>query len=440
MPYYQDGSVTIWNGDCKQVLQSLRANSLDACVTDPPYHLVSQDKRDHRRASPAKSQRQKIGGFMGMKWDGGDIAHTVELWRDIFRVLKPGAHLVAFAGTRTYHRMACAIEDAGFEIRDQIGWIYGSGFPKSLDVSKAIDKAAGAKREIVGVNRNGSGAHLTKLQNHGDGDTGIGYMDGSGKVFDVTEPATPEAKQWQGWGTALKPAWEPIVLARKPLIGTVVENVQKFGTGAINIDDCRVAIDPTVDDPRLGGNGDWSSDKMAKNVYEGGYAGVRVGSSEKGRWPANIVHDGSDEVLAAFPSTESGKPCGIKSGNNNKVFGQYAGGISVTGFGDFGNASRFFYCAKASSDERFGDHPTVKPLALMQWLVRLICPVGGTLIDPFMGSGTTLCAAKELERKAIGIEIEERYCKIAERRVEQEILPLNAISNPLGEVCNTAVT
>ncbi len=373
-----------------------------------------------------------------MKWDGGDIAHTVELWRDVFRVLKPGAHLVAFAGTRTYHRMACAIEDAGFEIRDQIGWIYGSGFPKSLDVSKAIDKAAGVKREIVGVNRNGSGAHLTKLQNHGDGDTGIGYMDGSGKVFDVTEPATTEAKQWQGWGTALKPAWEPIVLARKPLVGTVIENVQQFGTGAINIDACRVAIDPTVDDPRLGGNGDWSSDKMAKNVYEGGYAGVRVGSSEKGRWPANIIHDGSDEVLAAFPNTESGKPCGIKTGNNNKVFGQYAGGISVTGFGDSGNSSRFFYCAKASSDERLGDHPTVKPQALMQWLIQLICPEGGALIDPFMGSGTTLRAAKDLGRKAIGIEIEERYCEIAARRMEQEVLPLNDASNLRTEVADTA--
>lgn len=424
-PYYSDDFVTIYHGDCRGVLRLLDADSLDACVTDPPYHLTNNmGTRSPMpgQYTPIGRPKEPKGGFMGKKWDGGDVAFRIETWREVYRVLKPGAHLVAFGGTRTYHRMVCAIEDAGFEIRDQIGWLYGSGFPKSHDISKAIDRESGAKREVVAVNRNGSGAHLTKLQNHGAGDTGIGYMDGSGKVFDVTAPATEEAKQWQGWGTALKPAWEPIVLARKPLVGTVAENVQRFGTGAINIDACRVEGEA--------GSGVWGSSNKTVNpdrtfVGSPGASEYRTKQHPKGRWPANIVHDGSDEVVSRFPMTESGKPCGVKAGNNNKVFGQFSGGIPVTGFGDYGSAARFFYCAKASSDERFGDHPTVKPKALMQWLIRLICPAGGKLVDAFAGSGSTLEAAKYLGVKAIGIDTEKSYCELAIKRLTQDVLSLD---------------
>ena len=207
-------------GAMEELLPDLPADSIDCCVTDPPYGLK----------------------FMGKKWDHS--VPSVEQWEAVFRVLKPGAHLLAFFGTRTYHRGVVAIEDAGFEIRDQIGWVYGSGFPKSLDVSKAIDKAAGVEREKIGESNKGSGAQPHKLYAHGPGDTGIGYMDGSGKVFDITVPATEAAQQWDGWGTALKPAWEPICVARKPLCGTVAENVLKYGTGGINIDGCRVGINP----------------------------------------------------------------------------------------------------------------------------------------------------------------------------------------------------
>ena len=208
-PYYSDDSVTLYHGDCRDVIASLPSNSLDACVTDPPYEL----------------------GFMGRKWDASGIAYDKWLWAEVWRVLKPGAHLIAFSGTRTYHRLAVAIEDAGFEIRDQIGWLYGSGFPKSLDVSKAIDKAAGAEREVLGYtanarpNRVGKETKLSGAQTIGG---------------EITAPATDAARQWQGWGTALKPALEPITVARKPLIGTVAENVLAHGTGGINVDGCRV--------------------------------------------------------------------------------------------------------------------------------------------------------------------------------------------------------
>jgi site-specific DNA-methyltransferase (adenine-specific) len=382
------------HGDCLDVLKTLADCSVDAIVTDPPYGL----------------------SFMGKRWDY-DVP-SEDIWRECLRVLKPGGHLLAFAGTRTQHRMAVRIEDAGFEIRDMIAWVYGSGFPKSLDVSKAIDKAAGAERKVIGVSTNGSGAQPNKLSNHTTGDTGIGYADGSGKTFNITAPATEAAKQWEGWGTSIKPALEPITLARKPLIGTVAANVLEHGTGGLNIDGCRVATDPAVDDPRLGGVGTWSSDKMAKNVYEGGYAGDRVGSSPLGRWPANFIHDGSDEVLALL-----------------------------------GEAARFYYSAKASRDDRnegcgaleekpagslnmrtdshaiknrqetnprSNPHPTVKPTDLMRYLCRLITPPNGIVLDPFMGSGSTGKAAMAEGFRFIGIEREAEYIEIARARISAE--------------------
>ena len=257
----------VLHGNSLEVLKTLEDNSVDSIVTDPPYEL----------------------GFMGKKWDSTGIAYNVELWKECLRVLKPGGHLLAFGGTRTYHRMACAIEDAGFEIRDCIQWLYGSGFPKSQDISKAIDKKLGAKREVVEVDP----VRYGRLKNQLEGSVSTGGQWEHGRRdINITAPASDEAQEWKGWGTALKPANEPIVLARKPLSEkTIAENVMKWGTGGLNIDGCRIPTDPTVDDPRLGGKGSWKTDKAAKNVYEGGYAGENIQSSALGRFPANVILD-----------------------------------------------------------------------------------------------------------------------------------------------------
>lgn len=448
-------TIDILQGDCLEVLRTMDAESVHSVVTDPPYHLTTGKKGGSGPASLNENSpagRSRVGtGFMGMTWDGGDVAQNPALWAEVLRVSKPGAHLLAFGGTRTFHRMTCAIEDAGWEIRDCIMWVYGSGFPKSLDVSKAIDKAAGAEREVIGKNTNGSGPHNIKLSNHGPGDTGIGYMDGSGKVFDVTAPATEAAQQWAGWGTALKPAWEPIIIARKPINGSVASNVQEHSTGAINIDASRIPFQTEQDrqsavpqgrctskeisaigaEPDAGRNlkrRDFEPSANRRYTDKGGTnfaatPGPR-GGDDKGRWPANLIHDGSDEVLQHFPNVASGEPAGIKAGGKLNVYGEYAGGIPVTGYGDEGSAARFFYCAKASGSDRepFNNHPTVKPTALMRYLVRLVTPEGGICLDPFLGSGTTAKAAQLEGCNCIGIELNPAYVKLAKRRISQGVL------------------
>jgi site-specific DNA-methyltransferase (adenine-specific) len=325
--------------------------SVDAVVTDPPYGL----------------------SFMGKKWDY-DVP-GVEVWAECLRVLKPGGHLLAFAGTRTQHRMAVRIEDAGFEIRDMIAWVYGSGFPKSLDVSKAIDKAAGAEREVLGVDE-AKKARFGKAFDGSVSDTQI--WPSAPRNIDITIPATPEAKQWEGWGTALKPALEPITVARKPLIGTVAENVLQHGTGAINVDGCRVGTD--------GGTKHNDGEKgTTKNCYGNGLF-VEFGKPVigLGRWPANFIHDGSEEVTDLL-----------------------------------GSAARFFYCAKASKRDRDegNHHPTVKPTDLMRYLCRLVTPPDGLVLDPFMGSGSTGKAAALEGFSFIGIEREAEYVAIAQARI-----------------------
>ncbi len=342
-----------------------------------------------------------------------------------------------------------------------------SGFPKSLDVSKAIDKAAGATRPVVGVNTNGSGPNLTKLDNHEAGDTGIGYMDGSGKVFDVTAPATVEARQWQGWGTALKPAHEPICVARKPVEGTVAANVLKNGTGALNIDGCRIdATDDLVEDD--GRRVDMARESIAEGydrpnatMFRTGKPAVRGGpSNQLGRWPANVIHDGSDEVLSCFPESkgQQGDVRGDEpSGVTDEIYGKFNGRVSSPARLDSSSAARFFYTAKADKEERerncceltppkrdgsrkdgnpggdnprnrgvherINNHPTVKPLDLMRYLCKLLCPPsGGILLDPFMGSGSTLIAGRGFYQRCIGIELEERYCEIAAKRLSQQVL------------------
>ena len=353
------------HGDCRAVLATLPADSIDACVTDPPYELA----------------------FMGRQWDATGVAFQVETWREVLRVLKPGAHLVAFGGPRTQHRMVCAIEDAGFEIRDCLMWLYSCGFPKSHDVSKGIDKAAGAERAVIGHD-------AAKAAKQTASCAAVPYG-GNGNTGDITAPATPEAAQWSGWGTALKPAWEPIVLARKPLIGTVAQNVLAHGCGGLNIDASRVATTQAERDFMVA----TSHPNGTKAGNAGGVVqfGDRPGGftpSLAGRWPANVLHDGSDEVEAAFAAFGE-RTSGAWDGHRNKpkhnnVYGTYGDAADAPTTGSTGSASRFFYSAKAGKADRAGSkHPTVKPLALMRWLCRLICPPGGRVLDPFAGSGTT---------------------------------------------------
>ena len=366
MTAYRDwGLFALHHGDCLDVLRAMPEASVDSVVTDPPYGLA----------------------FMGKRWDYDVPAAAT--WAEVLRVLKPGGHVLSFGGTRTYHRLACAIEDGGFEVRDQIGWVFGSGFPKSLDVSKAIDAALGAERAL-------------------------------------TRPASDAAAAWQGWGTALKPAWEPICVARKPLIGTVAANVLAHGTGALNIDGCRVPTTESTVRP----NGPIG--------YHGGGSGGS-GGSDVGRWPANLIHDGSDEVLAAFPQAP-GKLADASdtaaSAKTGRVYGPRArtgepsadsDNEGAVGFKmkpgarrlDTGSAARFFYCSKASKSDRGADntHPTVKPTDLMRYLCRLVTPAGGLILDPFMGSGSTGKAAVLEGFRFVGIERDAAYLDIADRRI-----------------------
>lgn len=372
-------------GDCLEKLKELSDNSVDSIVTDPPYGL----------------------SFMGKKWDY-DVP-SVAIWQEAIRVLKPGGHLLSFAGSRTYHRMAVNIEDAGFEIRDQIMWVYGSGFPKSHNIGKAVDKLQGNEREDLGEHPN---ARETL------GDIQICKKNGSGRLTKGNSP-------WEGWGTALKPAHEPIVVARKPLSEkTVAKNVLKWGTGGLNIDECRVEHNEEL---KVG----FMKTNREKGLNSTSYGGEKDNrtedwSSSQGRFPANLIHDGSDEVVELFP------------GEGDK------------------SAARFFYCAKASKKDRneglegFEDkvatqrmnaskfryeegreptpraeqsvnknnHPTVKPTKLMQYLVRLVTPKGGTVLDPFMGSGSTGKACVKEGFGFIGIEMDEDYLKIAKARIE----------------------
>lgn len=386
-------SVQIHVGDCLDALKAMPDNSVDSIVTDPPYGL----------------------SFMGKRWDY-DVP-SVEIWAECLRVLKPGGHLLAFAGTRTQHRMAVRIEDAGFEIRDMIAWVYGSGFPKSLDVSKAIDKAAGIEREDKF-----EGAFSRRA-----GPTGNKKCDVCGKWLvsgspckcprPQDEPITEAARQWQGWGTALKPALEPITVARKPLVSTVAANVLAHGTGALNIDGCRV--DATGDAQLAEKYASVQNAGRRENSVYGSDSRDRAGAAphQAGRFPANLIHDGSDEVVAGFPRSKS---CSTPSAA--KPEGAILRGARSQGAiypGEDGSAARFFYCAKASKKDR-GEgnvHPTVKPTELMRYLLRLVTPPGGVVLDPFMGSGSTGKAAMLEGFRFIGCELSPEYAEIAKRRI-----------------------
>lgn len=519
------GDAVVFHGSNLDVLPFLADNSIDAIVTDPPYEL----------------------GFMGKKWDSSGIAYSVELWRECLRVLKPGGHLLSFGGTRTWHRVAVAIEDAGFDMRDSIAWMYGSGFPKSLDVSKAIDKGYGENsarqlqftkwmrasgltatkardvlfdagliteksnqashyfaettgsqpaiatadmfdalrpylpevpeeierlvaertgiewtayknREVIG---NRTGAQAESTGRYGS----WGNDDGTGKSqFDITAPATAEAKQWQGWGTALKPAFEPIVVARKPITGTVAENVLEWGVGGLNIDGSRIGTE-TVGWQGAGRSAETATAGASVGGEQGGY-NYSDGDARpvQGRWPANVI---LDEYTAGILDEQSGVRPGATSNSRSGVLGVFPNGLGsaekTAGYGDNGGASRFFYVAKASkrdrnegldnlegkeigakgnglartcstcgasvldgcecpdrtfvNPERKNFHPTVKPTDLMRYLIKLVTPAGGTVLDPFTGSGSTGKAALLDGFKFVGIEMTEDYLPIIEGRL-----------------------
>jgi len=372
------------HGDSLDKLKDIPDNSIDSCVTDPPYGL----------------------SFMGKKWDY-DVP-SIELWKEVFRVLKPGAHLLSFGGTRTYHRMVVNIEDAGFEIRDQLQWLYGSGFPKSYNISKGIDKKFGAEREVI--------SETTKSGNIKGGAMHAGRPNkGIKTVCQNSIPSTNQAKQWDGFGTALKPSNEPIVLARKPLSEkTVVNNVLKWGTGGLNIDGCRIGTEDTRNIKKGGGG----------QTFHGQIEKPRISGSSCGRWPANTLFD---YAASQMLDEQSGL---LKNGGQNyttkgkSIFGTEKD-LAITKYaGSSGGASRFFYCAKSSKSERnagleneTNGHPTVKPIKLMEYLVRLITPPKGIVLDPFMGSGTTGIASKKESFKFIGIELNLEYLEIARKRV-----------------------
>ncbi len=464
-PAYEEPRVVLYQADCLEVMRALPEESVDAVVTDPPYSLR----------------------FMGRDWDnqgsGADIEESHRPWvREALRVLKPGGHLLAFGGTRTHHRLMCALEDAGFEVRDCLMFLHGQGFPKSLDVSKAIDKAAGAERKVTGQGRN-AGRRPNPIR------TGTTFSDDAcvwGQGDPVTHPATDAARQWSGWGTALKPAWEPIILARKPLSGPTVANLLLWGTGALNVDECRIAATDNVTFERGAG-------ERSRQQYR---TGTVVGSQQAtplGRWPANVllshaegcervgtkrvpgsrIDTPSEREFEAFAGGGLGGPrpargvgdaegmetieewrcvedCPVRlldeqSGErpstltgraNSQVAHVHPAGperVRESAFGNIhaggrvyahiGGASRFFYTAKADQEDRAGSrHPTVKPTDLCKWLVALVTPPGGTVLDPFMGSGPIVWAARELGFRAVGVDREAEYVQDAVRRLQQQVL------------------
>jgi DNA modification methylase len=393
--------VAVLNHDCKQALKVLADMEfqVDSIVTDPPYEL----------------------GFMGKSWDSTGIAYDQELWELCLKVLKPGGHLLAFGGSRTYHRMACAIEDAGFEIRDQIMWVTGMGFPKSLNISKAIDKMAGAEREVVGkkihINHAERGDYNLNEQSHYG--TGNPFDDSGMKNLKViTAPATDAAKQWEGWGSNLKPSHEPICMARKPLSEkNIALNVLEHGTGGINVDGCRVGISDS--DPNHRHNSSHGNHGQNSVFGVGGHNG---NLQSQGRFPANLIHDGSEEVMQEFEKYGERKVGG--AGKNIDTKSQFYGGGEHGGnnsYGDTGTAARFFYSAKASKHDRCGSkHPTVKPISLMRYLCRLITPPNGIVLDPFAGTGTTGQAAQEEGFHAVLIEKDSEYHKDILRRLQRQ--------------------
>lgn len=415
----------IYNGSMLDMLEVIEQNSIDSIVCDPPYEL----------------------GFMGEKWDSSGIAFQPKTWEKCLKVLKPGGYLLAFGGSRTFHRIAVAIEDAGFEIRDTIMWLYGSGFPKSMNIGLAIDKKNGVESKVVGIGKSGEAkTHIRTMKT----------LTQKGKeVFGGEYEIKKATNEWQGWGTALKPAYEPIIVARKPFKTTVAENIMKYGVGGINIDECRIG--------ETGGVKKINIEPNSGSKNSGFGCNGQLEELNDGRFPANVIHDGSEEVISGFPDTNPAKSHdgdGLPLDTRNMGWGFKRMPSTIEDVG--GSASRYFYTAKASKKDRdeglealpegllrrmrpdkddnnptglnkegrFAPvvrkniHPTVKPTELMQYLVRLVSPKGATILDPFMGSGSTGKAVmfenreRDANYKFIGIDLEKEYCEIAEARID----------------------
>jgi len=396
-PFFEHDNLSLYCGDLREVLPTLPEALVDFVVTDPPYGL----------------------SFMEKDWD-----HEVpgpEYWRAIARVCKPGALLLAFGGTRTYHRLTCAIEDAGWEIRDCLMWLYGQGMPKCGDIGKLIDKSKGAEREVIGDKLDRPGYHLHEGKGNGCYGGGNGLhapgTDARLRAAQITAPATPEAVRWTGWAMALKPAWEPIVLAMKPLDGTIAHNALTWGVAGMNIDACRIGSDDFISQCD-------QSDHTAKSKGEHGDSCAQITrpTRQLGRWPANVLldEDAAVRLDSQTGTLTSGTNC-VRTKSSDGYHGRIgkAGDVQVS-YGDSGGASRFFYCGKATVRDRGpnNDHPTVKPVKLMEYLLTLLStPDGGVILDPFAGSGTTLLAAKRLSRQCIGVELTQHNCKIARGRL-----------------------
>lgn len=421
--------VRLYRAECLAMLKKMPDNFVDAIVTDPPYGLGKAPDALEMLKDWIKTGHHDVkakSGFMGKAWDS--FIPQPLMWKEALRVLKPGGHILCFAGTRTMDLMCLSLRLAGFELRDSIGyahdgggapllaWTYGSGFPKSLNIGKAIDKSSGAKRKVIGKRT---------IPGYAKNNVKHGMHKRNKTEFDITskEPVTELAKKYNGYGTALKPAWEPIILARKPFSeSTAAKNVMKHGTGGLNIDGCRIANNPDIDDSRLGGKGKFKTDKAAKNVYEGGYAGNDIETSKLGRFPANLIHDGSDDVIKTF-NTESrsikGKKREGKVGNTTRLNNSHMAQVNCE-YDDNGSVARFFYCAKTNKKDREdkNNHPTVKPTELMRYLVRLVTPENGIVLDPFMGSGSTGKACMLEGFRFVGIEREKEYFPICVSRIK----------------------
>lgn len=429
-PFFDHNSLTLYCGDLRQVLPTLAESSVDFVVTDPPYGL----------------------GFMEKDWD-----HDVpgpEYWRAIYRVAKPGALLLAFGGTRTYHRLTCAIEDAGWEIRDSLlrlfsqesrlcdlwesldgyqrklfsdliapgqllAWLQGQGFPKAADIGKMIDKAKGAKREVVGTKVGQPGYSLA---DNGRTNDIYGDLHNPQAECAITAPATPEAARWTGWANALKPAFEPVTMAMKPMAGTVAHNALTHGVAGMNIDACRIGDNPGYK-YNADRNGTTFHGKQGERIKQtAAKKGAQFIESTKGRWPANLLLDeeAADQLDAHTGTLTSGTGTVRSKAGDGYHGGMGKAGDAQVAYGDSGGASRFFYTGKATTKERGegNDHPTVKPVKLMEYLLKLLStPDGGVILDPFAGSGSTLLAAQRLGRRCIGVELTEHNCNIIRNRL-----------------------
>lgn len=414
------------NGNMLDELDKLEPNSIDSIVTDPPYEL----------------------NFMGKGWDNTGISFQKETWEKCFRVLKPGGHILAFGGSRTFHRIACAIEDAGFEIRDTIMWIYGSGFPKSMNIGLAIDKRNGVESKVVEVNQD----ILTKQKKDLETEhreildsLNVGAEERNNEFnnvsADIKEPTSEDGKKWKGWGTQLKPAFEPIIMARKPVENSIIDNVLEYGVGGINIDECRIQHNEEM---KTTNRKSRSDDKVFNNSNSGFDSSklTMASANPNGRFPSNVILTYGDndfsEVCNGFPNSK-----GSSSQNVYTTSSKYGGNALLPsstkrynyqpGYNDDGSASRYFYCAKATNRDRnsglegTNNHTTVKPVTLMQYLVRLVTPVNGVVLDPFMGSGSTGKATayenndRDVNYTFIGVELNEEYYNIAKARIEYAI-------------------